>query len=156
MVDILAVTTDVNMLIDELEKYWAIDGKIDPTLEIASVDGFELHHKYSKFLNAAKIMLAQLNAKRDKLILLKTDYFLGQLSQQELKDNQWKPNPRTILKADLPMHLAADDQVIKANLDLAEIQQCISFLESIMRMIHNRNFYIKNAIEVRKFNNGVN
>lgn len=142
-------------LIDNIESEWAVDSKIDPLdLERSSIAKYELHSKYSKYHNGAKRRLVQLQNEKSKLLMHKNDYFMGNIDHATLKEFGWKPNARVYLKTDLPMFIAADDDIIAINLKIAEVDQIVSFLDSIIRMINNRDFTIKNIIENRKFLSG--
>lgn len=144
-------------MIEEIEQMWSVDCVINNVdLEQASMDTYTLHSKYYKYYNAACKHLAKLEIERSKITLLRTDYFLGVLDQLTLKNNGWKANPRTILKADIPNHLSADSMMIEINLKIADIKIVINFLESIIKIISNRGFHVKNILENRRFLNGGN
>jgi len=142
------------MNLEQIEQMWEVDCRIDLTdLGRSTADAAEMHHKYSKLHNGAKIRLAQLEGERNRMILLKTDYFMGNVDKKTLDENGWRPFQRTVLKSDLPVYLQADEDMILLNLKVATIQQIISFLESIIRTLNNRDFKIKNILEERKFLN---
>lgn len=143
------------MEIQQIEQLWAEDCEIDSLdLDKATRDSYTLHNKYWKILNAARRQLSNLEAKRSRWVLLKTDYYMQNTDFETLKAHGWKPNPRTILKADLPMFITADAEVQQITLEIAEMQQIINFVESIISMINKRNYHINNIIEYRKFQNG--
>lgn len=137
-----------------IEKMWAADSALDLTdLAEAQQKSLELHGKYHKILNVAKIKRERIKAQLTKLSFLKNEYFLGALDQETLRKHGWKPNARTILKSDIPNHVAADDEVIEKTLELADISQAVEFLDSIIRQINSRNYAIKNAIDWYKIMN---
>lgn len=142
--------------IETIEAEWALDSKIDLTdLDNTTKKTIDLHQKYFKYYNFTKASLRIMKGARDKLVLLKTDYFLGQLDKGTLDEHGWRPNKRLILKGDLPMHLAADDEIIEMNLEVAKLEDTIFFLENIInKQINTRQFHIKNILENRKFLNG--
>lgn len=145
--------TDIT--IEQIESNWARDCKIDPIdLTISSTRQYELHHKYHKVLNQLKREFRLVESAKKKLINLKTDYYEGNMPAIQLKELGWEPNKRRIFKQDLDRILEADQQVIDANIQLGEIKDMIEYLESILRMIQQKQFVIKNIIESKKFDQG--
>lgn len=143
------------MTIEEIESSWGKDCNIDLTsLQTSSADSAKLHHKYSVMHNRAKASLATLENKKSVLLMHKRDYYMGEISQETLKQFGWKPNARMIIRTDIPTFIQGDTEIIKLNLEIANTTQIVSFLESIIRMINNRQFQIKNIIEAKKFENG--
>ena len=53
------------------------------------------------------------------------------------------------------MFIGADADVRKLQYKIDYIDQVLYFLDSVLRMINNRNFQIKNAIDWEKFKNGM-
>ena len=53
------------------------------------------------------------------------------------------------------MFIGADEEVRKLQYKIDYIDQVLYFLDSVLRMINNRNFQIKNAIDWEKFKNGM-
>ena len=57
-------------------------------------------------------------------------------------------------KEEISMFIEADEDICKLQYKIDYIEQVLLYLDSILRMINNRNFQIKNAIEWEKFKNG--
>lgn len=145
------------MNIEDIENQWEKDCKIDPlNIEQSSVDSYELHKKYMKFFNQACRLLARAEIDRSKLMKLRTDYWLRTIDHETLKARNWKPNPLMVVKTDLPGVLAADDELVEINLRVADLNQIVKYCDSIIRVVNNRGFAIRNIIENRKFENGSN
>jgi len=53
-------------------------------------------------------------------------------------------------------YIESDDDVIKLKQQLVVLQEKVSYLDSVIRMINNRGFQIKNALDWLKFTNGNN
>ena len=79
---------------------------------------------------------------------------MGTLDEETLKERNWKPNPRNILKSDIPMHIDADSDIINLTLKIAYQKEKINLLESIIKSIMERGYIIKNVIDWQKFTNG--
>lgn len=141
--------------LEKIELEWAEDCKIDKIdLSEESRKIPKYHSKYNQLLNKARFKQRELEAAYSKLVLMKNDYYLGMMDKDSLKDLGWSPNKRIILKADLPIHLAADSDIIELNEKIQIAKQTVEFLESIIRHINNRTFIIKNIIDHEKFING--
>jgi hypothetical protein len=59
-----------------------------------------------------------------------------------------------VLKGDIPMYLDADDDIINITLKVGLQQEKIELLESIIKLVMNRNYIIRNAIDWQKFTMG--
>lgn len=145
------------MNIHDIEIAWSTDCQIDLNdLSQSQVHAAKLHHFYNVPLNQSRIRLAELDNAKNKMILLKRDYYLGDIAHETLKQYQWKPFQKIIIRADLPAYIQADPDIIEINMEIAQVTQIINFLESIIRSINNRGFQIKNILDDLKFKNGIN
>lgn len=143
------------MIYEKIESEWAVDSKIDITdLSAAQQATLELHSKYHRYHNTIKMKLRELESIKDKALLLKTDYYLGLLPREVLKEHGWEPFQRKIIKSELSLFLNADTDIIETNLKIAEYAQAVEFLESIIRSIHNRNQAIRNIVDNNRYNGG--
>ena len=89
------------------------------------------------------------------MILVDKFEFLTQRPSDETKEKGWRLPPRgMILKADIPMYMDADQDIVNLSLKIGMQQEKIEFLESIIRTIINRGYIIKNAIDWQKFTMG--
>ena len=59
-----------------------------------------------------------------------------------------------ILKADVPMYMEADKEIIDLSLKIGLQQEKVEFLESIIKSLNNRGYNIKAAIDFLKFTSG--
>jgi len=57
-------------------------------------------------------------------------------------------------KEEINMFIESDDDIMKLQYRIDYIEQTLLYLDSVLRMINNRNFQIKNAIDWEKFKNG--
>ena len=58
-------------------------------------------------------------------------------------------------KKELEMFITAHYDVKKLQYKIDYIEQVLLFLDGVLKMINNRNFQIKNAIDWEKFKNGL-
>jgi hypothetical protein len=143
------------MKIEEIFEQWEQDSKIDKTeLGDAALDIPKLHHKYFQILVNEKMQLRKLEAEFKSLKLDKYEFYT-QGPNEDTKDKGWKLPPKgMILKADIPMYMDADPDIINISLRIGMQQEKIELLDSIVKSIMNRNFVIKNAIDWQKFTMG--
>lgn len=143
------------MKLDEIHDMWAGDCQVDRTeLGEESLKLPKLHSKYLRLFTEERLTLRKLEEERKELVKLKYDYYRGLLPEEDLKSNGWEPFQLNVLKSDVPMHLDADQDVIKINLRIAMQQEKVDTLESIIKAINNRGYLIKNAIDYEKFKVG--
>jgi hypothetical protein len=143
------------MQIDEIFELWSEDSNID-TMQISeeAVKIPKLHHKYYKIFSQERLALKKYETDFKKLHQMKFEYFLGTLDQETLRENNWKPNPRSILKGDIPMYIDSDQDIINLTLKIGLQKEKVSVLESIIKNISDRGYMIKNYIDWQKFTNG--
>ena len=74
---------------------------------------------------------------------------------EELKERGWDQVNQRILKADLGIHIDADQNWIDNNLKVAYQKEKVDFLEAIIKSLNNRGFNINAAIQWEKFKVGI-
>jgi hypothetical protein len=143
------------MKIDEIFEQWEKDSQVDKTeLGDASLDTPKLHHKYFQFLVKERLTLRKYETELKQLKLDKYE-FLTQGPNEETKDKGWRlPARGMVLKGDIPMYLEADNDIVNLSLKIGLQQEKIELLESIVKIIMNRNYIIRNAIDWQKFTMG--
>jgi len=145
------------MKLDEVFGQWKKDSKIDRNdLTGESLRISELHWKYLQIYTSEKLVFNRKNADYKILFRLKFEYYLGTLSDEELKEKGWEPNPLRIIRQDLQTYIDADKDIVQANLMLLQQEEKVSALENIIKSINNRSFNINNALNDIKFKNGEN
>jgi len=143
------------MKFEDIFAAWEKDSTIDRTeLADESLKIPKLHHKYYTIFVAEKAALRKLEADMKKLKLDKHEFFtLG--PNEETKDKGWRlPARGMILKADLPLYMEGDQDIIDLSLKIGMQQEKVEFLESILKTFQTRGYIIKNAIDFTKFTMG--
>ena len=141
------------MTLEELENLADVDLKInDIELDIESLKIPQLHNKYSKFHNQFINLLKKSEQNRDILIREKWEYYTGKASPTVY---QAQPFNLKILRQDVDKYIRSDSEVVKLEQKIAYLQTIVNYLEKTIRIISNRTFQIKNAIEWRKFTSGI-
>jgi hypothetical protein len=144
------------MKLDDIMSHWEKDSSFDRTeLGEESLKTPKLHQKYYKIYVQERLQLQKLESEYKELYKLKFEYFMGSIADDDLKEHGWHPNPLKILRQDMPMHMDADQDIIAISLRMGLQNEKIDYVKSILSMINNRGFQIKNAIDFEKFKNGL-
>lgn len=144
------------MTLDQMMEEWRLDATVDSTeLGIASLKIPELHSKYLKIYFDERRKLKALEFQSKDLSLKKYEYYNGKLSQEELDELNWEPFVKRLMKNEVDMYLDSDKDIIQNNVRIINQKEKLAFLEEVLKNINQRNFQIKNAIEWRKFTQGV-
>ena len=143
------------MKIEDLISEWEKDSELDSTkIERMNFAIARLHSKYWNYLIKEKVLLQKRYNELQELLRDKTEYYLGQMSQYEMAQRGWHPFPKKILKTDIKLYLESDVNVQKMKIQYALQKEKVEFLESVIKMIGQMPFIIKNAIDYRKFAEG--
>ena len=144
------------MTLDQLIEEWRQDSPIDTTeLGVASMKVPELHAKYLKLYFEERRKLKSIEFQSKELSLKKYEYYNGKLSQEELDELNWEPFMKRLMKNEIDMYLESDKDIIQSSIKIVNQKEKLAFLEEVIKNINQRNFQIKNAIDWKKFTNGV-
>jgi hypothetical protein len=143
------------MKFEEIFDEWKKDSEIDQTdLGAESLKIPKLHHKYYMILVAEKAILRKLEYQYKQLKLAKYEFY-SQGHTEETKKLGWQLPPRgIILKADIPLYLESDQDVVDLSLKIGMQQEKVDFLESIIKSFQTRGYLIKNSIDFMRFTMG--
>jgi len=132
------------------------DMPIDDTeLDIESLKIPQLHNKYLNLFHDEKLVLCKTETDYKSLLRTKWEYYTGKLDQDQLNYYGWDIFPFKILKNDIQLYLDADADLIKQKGKMQYQKEKVSYLESILKSINNRQWSIRGAIDWRKFISGV-
>lgn len=128
------------------------DLKINDTeLDLESLKTPQLHNKYMKHYTKFKLLLTRTE---DELRTMKRDkweYYTGKANPSVY---QAKPFDLKIMRTDIDKYLEADEDLQKLSQKIAYLITVVDFLDKTIRVIVNRTYTIKNAIEWRRFTSG--
>ena len=105
----------------------------------------KFHNQYVNLLKKAEQDLARLTRE-------KWEYYTGKADPSVYQE---RPFNLKILKQDVDKYLKADDDLIKLEQKVTYVQSVVDYLDRTIKIISNRGFQIKNAIDWRKFTSGV-
>jgi homoserine acetyltransferase len=89
-----------------------------------------------------------------RMFKIKTEYYSGRLSDEELKEYGWQAFDLKLIRQDMETYLNADkdlnDVLMKFNLQKEKVEA----LKDIIKSIHSRAFVIRDSIEFIKWSSG--
>ena len=132
---------------------WKKDSVIDGDLYCEESTKIpQLHMKYMEFNNTFSLMKKEKELDMKRLIKEKWLYYKGKAPSSVYKEMPFDFKLTT--KEEINMFIESDDDIMKLQYRIDYIEQILLYLDSVLRMINNRNFQIKNAIDWEKFKNG--
>jgi len=141
------------MNLENLQDMWRSDSKLDEDLhDNDSLAIPQLHMKYMEFHNKYSLMKKERDIEMKRLIKEKWLYYKGKAPSSVYKEMPFDLKLTT--KEEISMFIEADEDIAKLKYKIEYIDQVLFFLDSVLRMINNRTYHIKNAIEWKKFQSG--
>jgi len=144
------------MNFDELKTMIAKDLKIDETaLDRESANTPQLHNKYLIMYMDEKLRLKKLKLEQSGLRRNKWLYYTGRLSKEELEQFGWEPFELNVLKTEADILIESDPEWLKLEERIGFQTEKVEYLESIVKVINNRQWQIRSMIDWLKFTQGV-
>ena len=140
--------------LDTIQKMWEEDCKIDPdNLHTESLNIASLHAKYFDMYNNIVLLKKKAEQQRKNIRHDRYEYYTGKADPDVYVEN---PFPKKIRdKETLQKYLDADEKLSQVCLKIDYYDTMLNYIESILKMIQNRTFQIKNAIEFVRFTAGL-
>ena len=82
-------------------------------------------------------------------------YYTGKMSEEELKKKNWEPFELSIIKQDVDRFIDADKQYSDTLIKVNAQREKVNYLENVVKIMSNRSWNIKSAIEWNKFTQGI-
>jgi ABC-type enterochelin transport system ATPase subunit len=144
------------MNLDELKIMIKKDLDIDQTaLDAESSRTPQLHNKYLVMFMDEKLKLKRMNSELSVLRRNKWLYYTGRMSQEELTQFGWEPFELNILKTEADDMIESDADYIKASEKVNFQEEKVNYLESVIKIVQNRQWQIRAMIDWLKFTQGV-
>ena len=143
------------MDLEKIQAMWEKDSHIDPdNLHDESLKIPQLHSKYYTLYNTITLLREKAREQYNKVRLERYNYYTGKSPAEVYVE---EPFPYKVREKDaIQRHLEADDKMNKIDMKIKYYDVMLKFLEEIIRVISNRTYQIKNAIEWNKFQAGYN
>ena len=140
--------------LEELQEMWEKDAKIDrDNLHEESLHVHSLHAKYFELYNTIFLLRKKAEQQRKNIRHERYEYFSGKSDPEVYVEN---PFPKKIRDKDtMTKYLDADEKLSNSSLKIDYYDTMLVYLESILKVIQNRTYQIKNAIEFMRFNSGL-
>ena len=140
--------------LDTIQEMWEKDAKIDrDNLHDESLNIPSLHAKYFQIYNTIFLLRKKAEQQRKNIRHERYEYFSGKADPDVYIQN---PFPKKIRdKETMTKYLDADEKLSNASLKIEYYDTMLTYLESILKVIQNRTYQIKNAIEFMRFNAGM-
>jgi len=128
---------------------------IDETqLDTESLRTPQIHSKYLNFLMDEKLHLAKLQYEYKVLRRKKWLYYTGKISQEELEEEGWEPFQLNVLKTDIDKFMESDEDLQNIDIKIKYKETVVDYLQDVIKIVNNRQWNIRSAIDWLKFTNG--
>ena len=142
------------MNLETIQSMWEKDSQIDIVKlheEAAKIPS--LHAKYWDVYNSLKLLKEKAQTQECNIKLERHNYYTGK-SDPEVY--QAEPFPYKVReKESVKRYMDADDRLTKVDMKIRYYDATLKFLEEIIRVVNNRTYQIKNAIEWNRFQAGM-
>ena len=141
------------MNLEKIQEMWQNDSVIDPdNLHDESLKIPQLHSKYYTVYNTIVWLREKALDSYKRMKLERYNYYTGKATAEVYAE---EPFPYKVREKDaIQRHLEADDKMNKVDMKIKYYDIMLKFLEEIIRVVSNRTYQIKNAIEWNKFQAG--
>ncbi len=140
--------------LDIIQKMWEQDSKIDPdNLHTESLNIPILHSKYFEIHNTILLLKKRAEQQKKNIRHQKYEYFTGKADPDVYLENPFPKKVRD--KETLQGYLDSDEKLSESSLKVDYYETMLIYVDSILKMISNRTYQIKNAIEFMRFTAGL-
>ena len=141
------------MDLEKIQAMWEKDSHIDPDeLHTASLVVPTLHAKYYQLFNDLRLLRAKAKKTYQKVYQERYLYYSGK-AEPEIYEKD--PFPYKVREKDaIQRYLDSDERLSNVELKVEYYDTMIDYIESIIKIVQNRTYQIKNAIEWQKFIRG--
>ena len=140
--------------LEAIQEMWEKDAQIDrDNLHEESLNIPSLHAKYFELYNTIFLLRKKAEQQRKNIRHERYEYFSGKAVPEGYVENPFGKKIRD--KDTMTKYLDADEKLSNASLKIDYYDTMLTYIESILKMIQNRKYQIKNAIEFMRFNSGL-
>ena len=140
--------------LETIQQMWEKDAHIDiDNLHTESLNIPILHAKYFELYNTIILLRKKAEQQRRNIRHERYEYYSGKADPDVYEDN---PFPKKIRDKDtLQKYLDADTKLSDIALKVEYYDTILNYIESILKVIQNRTYQIKNASEFIRFSAGL-
>ena len=144
----------MSVTLDSIQEMWEKDAKIDrDNLHEESLNIPSLHAKYFELYNTLFLLRKKAEQQRKNIRHERYEYFSGKADPEVYQKDPFAKKIRD--KDTMTKYLDADEKLSNSSLKIDYYDTMLIYLESILKVIQNRTYQIKNAIEFMRFNSGL-
>ncbi len=109
--------------------------------------------KYYSLYNELLLLRKRADQQKRNIRHERYEYYSGKADPEVYQED---PFPKKIRDKDtLQKYLDADERLSQSTLKVDYYDVMLSYIENILKMIHNRTYQIKNSIEFMRFQSGL-
>lgn len=141
----------------QIHEMWSRDSEIKMQLDESSRETPMLHAKYLELLSTTKLQLKRAEFSQKVLLKEKWLYYNGKMSQEDVVEKGWDPDPfdgLKILKGEMEYYYDADPEIQKSEEKIQYFKTVIDTLEQIISNLNWRHQTIGNIIKWKQFESG--
>ena len=141
----------------QIHDMWAEDSQIKMQLDESSRETPKLHAKYLELLSTTKLQLKRAEFQQKILLKEKWLYYNGKMSQEDVVEKGWDPDPfdgLKILKGEMDYYYDSDPEIQKSEEKIQYYKPVIDTLEQIISNLNWRHQTIGNIIKWKQFESG--
>ena len=141
----------------QIHEMWSRDSEIRMQLDESSRETPMLHAKYLEFLSTTKLQLKRAEFTQKVLLKEKWLYYNGKMSQEDIVEKGWDPDPfdgLKILKGEMEYYYGADPEIQKSEEKIQYYKTLVETLSEIIDNIKWRHQTIGNIIKWKQFESG--
>ena len=144
----------MSITLESLQEMWVKDAALDrDNRQDESMNIPSLHAKYFELYNTVFLLRKKAEQQRKNIRHERYEYFSGKAAPDVYIQN---PFPKKIRDKDtMQKYLDADEKLSTVSLKIDYYDTMLIYLESILKVIQNRTYQIKNAIEFMRFQSGM-
>jgi hypothetical protein len=141
------------MDLEKIQEMWIKDSVIDPdNLHDESLKIPQLHCKYYTIYNTITLLRERARETYSKVKLERYNYYTGKAPAEVYIEEPFPYKVRD--KEALQRHMDADPKLSNIDLKIKYYDTELKFLEEIIKIVSNRTYQIRNAIEWQRFQAG--
>ena len=142
------------MNLETLQSMWEKDSQIDPdNLHTESLKVPSLHAKYHDMFNNFLLLRKKAEQQRKNIRHERYEYYSGKADPEVYQKDPFGKKIRD--KDTMQKYLDADEKLSTTSLKIDYYDTMLTYIESILKVVQNRTYQIKNAIEFMRFNSGL-
>ena len=141
----------------QIHDMWSRDSEIKMQLDESSRETPKLHAKYLELLSTTKLQLKRAEFQQKILLKEKWLYYNGKMSQEDVVEKGWDPDPFNglkILKGEMDYYYDSDPEIQKSEEKIQYYKTVIDTLEQIISNLNWRHQTIGNIIKWKQFESG--